>query len=69
MDKKGESGIYSKTIKGVTKGKAGMSYKGKSTKKKVEKDRRGGAGVYGQATRSIARMEEKFSRRIEKESR
>ena len=69
VGKKGESDVYGKAIKGATKEEASMFYKGRSAKKKVEEGRRGGASTCGQATRSIARMEEEFSRRIEKESR
>ena len=69
VGKKGESGVYGKATKGTTKGETNTSCKGKSAKKKVEEGRREEAGARGQATRSIARMKEEFSRRIEKKSR
>jgi len=69
VGEKEESGTYGKAIKGIVKGEASMFCKGRSTGKKVEEDRREGDSMHGQAMRSIARMEEEFSGRIEEESR
>jgi len=69
VDEKGESGICGKATKGTAKGEAGISCKGRSAGKKVEEGKRGGGGTCDQATRSTARMEEEFGRRIEKESK
>jgi len=69
VGKKGDS-VCSKAIKGIAKGEACMPCKGKSTEKKVKKDRReGDSSTHGQAIESIARMKEEFGRRIEEESR
>jgi len=69
MSEKKESNAYGKAIKDTAKEEAGMSYKGRSIRKKVEEGRRGGGGTRGLAMRSTARIEEEFGRRIEKESR
>ena len=68
MGEKKESNAYGKAIKGTAKEEAGVPYKGRSIRKKVEEGRREGS-ARGQATRSTARIEEKFGRRIEEESR
>jgi len=69
VDKKEESSVCDKATKSTAKGEAGMPYKGRSTRKKVKEDKRGGGGAHGQAMRSTARMKEEFGERIKEKSR
>jgi len=71
MGEEGKSGVCSKTTKGTPTEGASALCKGKGVgrRKKVKEGRRGRGSMCGQATRSAARIEEKFGGGIEKESR
>ena len=69
MEADEEGGACGNATKDTAREEAGMPCKGRSAGKEVEEDGTGGDGARGQATKSIARMEEEFSRRIEEEGR
>jgi len=69
MGKEGESGACGNATKGAAREEAGVPCKGRSTGKKVEEGGTGGGGARGQATRSVAGVEEKFVGGVKKEGR
>jgi len=72
MEKEGKGNVCSKVTKGIPiiEGASALC-KGKSIgkRKKVEKGRGRRGSTCGQATRSIAKVKEEFSGRVEKEDR
>ena len=68
---KRKGGVYSKATKGTPTERAGTSCKEKGTerRKKVKEGRERRGSVHGQATRSAARIEEEFNRRVKEEGR
>jgi len=67
MGKEGEGGACGNATKGTAREETGAPCKGRSAGKKVEEGGTGGGGVHGQATKSIARVEEKFVGGVEEE--
>ena len=59
--------MCSKAAKDTPTEGAGMLYKGRSAGKRVEESRGRKSSMHGQAMRSIARMEEELSGKIEEE--
>jgi len=71
VGEEGKDGAYGKAMKGAPTEGTGMlcKRKGAGKRKKVEKSRGRRSSICGQAMRSTAKVEEKLSRRVKKESR
>ena len=71
IEEKGKGGTYSKATKSTLTEGTGMPCKGRSAekRKKVEESRERGNSACGQATKSIARVEEEFGSKVEEKSR
>jgi len=71
IEEKGKGDTYSKATKSTLTEGAGMPCKGRSAekRKKVEKSKERGNSACGQATKSIARVEEKFGSEVEEKSK
>jgi len=69
VGEKGESSTCDKATKDTAKEETSTPCEGRSTEKKVEEGKREEGSACGQATRSTARIEEEFGKRIEEKSR